>query len=139
MKKRLIAALMALCLLAGMLPAAVSAHAESFVVYIISNTLNAYRQPSTSTKVLGVMSYGEAFLCLSISGDWARIQNDSGAIGYCLKSGLSTENPNNLNAKVYINADRVPVYAKPAAGAVIQTYLSKNSCYTAIGATGDSQ
>ena len=59
MKKRLMAALMALCMLAGMLPGSLPAHAESYAVYIISNTLKAYKSKSTSSKSMGTMSYGE--------------------------------------------------------------------------------
>ena len=139
MKKRLMAALMALCMLAGMLPSGIAAHAESFAVYIVANTLRAYKGMSTSSKSLGLMSYGEKFTCLATAGDWAKIKNASGAVGYCLKSGLSTENPNNLNGKVTINTNGAKVYAKPAAGARVMMKLKKGSQYKALGITADGK
>lgn len=139
MKKRLLALVMALCLLAGVLPAGLSARAEVFTVYVVSNLLTAHKTPSTSSKSLGVMSYGEAFRCLGVSGSWARIQNSSGAIGYCLKSGLSTNNPNKYNNKIYINTAGVKVYAKPSTSARVMMKLAKNSSYTARAITTDGK
>jgi len=139
MRKRLMAALMALCMLAGMLPSGIAAHAESFSVYIVSNVLSAYRGMDTSSRVLGVMSYGEKYLCLATAGNWAKIKNASGAVGYCLKSGLSTEDPNNLNGKVTINTNGVKVYAKPLESARVMMRLRKGSQYTAKAVTADGK
>ena len=139
MKKRLMAALMALCMLAGMLPGSLPAHAESYAVYIISNTLKAYKSKSTSSKSMGTMSYGEKFTCVATSGDWAKIKNDKGAVAYCKKSGLSTENPNNLNGKVTINTANTKVYAKPLTSAKVMMKLKKGSKYTAKAVTADGK
>lgn len=139
MKKRLTAILLALCLMLGIgLPAAPSsARAESFTVYVVSNTLKVYNKISTSGKLLGTMSYGESMILLATSGSWARIRNSAGAVGYCKLSGLSTVNPNRLSEKVYINASDVKVYRKPSTSAGVMQVLKKNSSYTAVAITED--
>lgn len=139
MKKRLTAILLALCLMLGIgMPAApTSARADSYTVYVTSNTLKVYNKVSTSGKVLGTMSFGESMTCMATSDDWAAVKNSAGKIGYCKISGLSTANPNNINAKAYITASNVPVYRKPDTGAGVMMKLKKNSSYTAVGITRD--
>ena len=58
MKKKFIAVLLLVCLLAGLIPAELSALAASQTVYVIANTLPVYKTYSTSSKVLGTMAYG---------------------------------------------------------------------------------
>lgn len=106
-------------------------------VYIVSNTLKAYASASTSSRCLGTMSYGESMTLLGSTGSWARIRNSSGAVGYCLLSGLSTKNPNSYNEKVYINANNVPVYRKPLTSSGVMMKLKRNSAYTAVAITAD--
>lgn len=109
---------------------------DSYPVYIVANTLNAYAAASESSSVLGVMTYGESFTCTGVSGEWARIQNGD-LVGYCKVSGLSKTDPNTINQDVYINADNVPVYRKASASSGVMMYLSKNSCYRALARTTD--
>ena len=106
-------------------------------VYIVANTLKAYTSASTSSKSLGTMSYGESMTLLSTSGSWACIRNSSGAVGYCLLSGLSSKNPNSYNEKVYINANNIPVYRKPLTSSGVMMKLKLNSSYTAVAITAD--
>lgn len=108
----------------------------SYTVYIVANTLNAYAAASESSEVLGVMTYGESFICSAVSGEWARIHND-GKTAYCRVSGISAQNPNTINQDVYINADNVPVYRKAATNSGVMMYLQKNSCYRALARTTD--
>lgn len=111
--------------------------AANTTVYIVSNTLNAHQSPSSSSRVLGVMSYGESMLLLDTSGSWARIKNASGAVGYCSIAGLSASNPNNYNHTVYINTDGAKVYRKPGAGSAVMASVKKNVSFTAVAVTPD--
>lgn len=137
MKKRLTAILLALCLFIGILPAAEPANAASFAVYVISNTLPVYKGVSTTSKVLGTMSFGESMTCIAYNNSWAAVQNSKGQIGYCKITGLSNVNPNTLSKTAYITAANVPVYRKPATTAGVMMKLSKNSKYTAVAVTPD--
>lgn len=137
MKKRLTAILLLLLvLLSAALPAA-PARAESYTVYVIENTLKVYSKVSTSSSVLGTMSYGESMTCLATNQSWAAVKNSSGQIGYCRISSLSTSNPNTLNKTAYINSANVPVYRKPSTSSSVMMTLKKNSKYTAVAVTED--
>jgi len=139
MKKRLTAILLALCLMLGIgMPAApTSARADSYTVYVISNTLKVYNKASTSGKLLGTMAFGESMTCLATNDSWAAVKNSAGKIGYCKLSSLATSNPNNINTKAYITSNNIPVYRKPDTGADVMMKLKKNSCYTAVAITRD--
>lgn len=109
---------------------------DSYPVYIIANTLNAYSTTSESSSVLGVMTYGESFTCTGVSGEWAQIRNGD-RVAYCKTSGISAQNPNTLNQDITINADNVPVYRKASKSAEVMMYLSKGDSYRALARTPD--
>ena len=137
MKKKLTALLLALCLFIGILPAVQPASAASFTVYVISNTLPVYKKVSTSSGLMGTMSFGENMTCIAYNDSWAAVQNAKGQIGYCQIAGLSNVNPNTLSKTAYITASNVPVYRKPTTSAGVMMKLSKNSKYTAVAVTPD--
>ncbi len=139
MKRKMLAVLVLICLLAGVMPTGLSALAASQTVYISSNTLKAYKSAKTSSKVLGVMSYGEKMTLLATSGSWARIRNSSDEVGYCKLSGLTTSNPNKYDDKIYINASKVKVYKKPDTDSRVMMTLNKNSSYTIVAITSDKE
>ena len=135
MKKKLLALAMALCLLLSIVPMA--AQAETYTVYVVSNTMKVYSKISTSSSVLGTMSYGESLTCLATNSGWAAVKNSKGAIGYCKVSSLSNVNPNNLSQRAYINGDSVPVYRRPETSSAVMMKLKRNSSYTAVAVTKD--
>lgn len=137
MRKRLTAILLALCLMISILPAAAPAHAASFTVYVISNTLPVYKGVSTSSTVLGTMSFGENATCIAYNNSWAAVQNNAGQIGYCAITGLSNVNPNNLSKAAYITAGNIPIYRKPSTSSGVMAKLRLNSKYTAVAVTPD--
>ena len=137
MKKKFTAVFLLICLLTTMLPAGLSALAASQTVYVISNTLPVYKSYSTSSGVLGTMSYGESMTCMATNNGWAYVKNSSGQTGYCKTGGLSNVNPNKYSEKIYINASGVKVYRRPDTGSSVMMTLSKNSSYTAVAITPD--
>lgn len=139
MKKRLTAMLLMLLIMIGIWLPAAPASAESYTVYVVSNTLKVYKKVSTSSSVLGTMSYGESMTCLATNSSWAAVKNSSGQIGYCKISNLSTSNPNTLKKDAYITANNVPVYRKPDTSASVMMKLNKNSRYTAVAVTPDKE
>ena len=139
MKKKFIAALLLVCMLAGLIPAELSALAASQTVYVTANTLPVYKSYSTSSKVLGTMSYGESMTLLATNSSWAYVKNSSGSTGYCKLSGIGTSNPNKYNEKIYINSSGVKVYKKPDTSSSVMMTLSKNSSYTAVAKTSDNE
>lgn len=134
MKKRLLAVLMAICTLLGCLPCAV---AEGYKVYIIANNLKVLERASSSADNLGTMAYGQSLTCLAVNGDWAKVENADGEIGYCKAEYLSTENPNTLEEKIYIREDGVKVYRRPTTSAGVMMTLMQNDSYTCVAITED--
>ena len=139
MKRKFIAVLLLVCILAGMIPAELSALAASQTVYVTANTLPVYKTYSTSSKVLGTMSYGESMTLLATNSSWAYVKNSAGATGYCKLSGIGTSNPNKYSEKIYINSSNVKVYKKPDTSSGVMMTLSKNASYTAVAKTPDNE
>ena len=137
MKRKFIAVLLLVCVLAGLIPAELSALAASQTVYVTANTLPVYKTYSTSSKVLGTMSYGESMLLLGVDDGWAKIQNSSGAVGYCKYGGLTNVNPNNLNLTMYAQSNGVKLYAKPLTTATVRKTINQGDSVTVIAVTGD--
>jgi len=137
MKKRMLSLflMMIFCLTLLSVPAQAAARA----VYVVSNTLPVYRSPSTGARVLGTMAFGEVMRCTAISGNWARVYNSSGAMGYCLKSGISVINPNTLNKKIYIKANSVAVHRYPSSSSRVMMRLKLNASFTWVGTTRDGK
>ena len=139
MKRKFIAVLLLVCVLAGLIPAELSALAASQTVYVTANTLPVYKTYSTSSKVLGTMSYGESMTLLATNSSWAYVKNSSGATGYCKLSGIGSSNPNKYSEKIYINSSNVKVYKKPDTSSGVMMTLSKNASYTAVAKTPDNE
>ena len=139
MKKRLTAVTLTLLILVAAFFTAAPASAESYTVYVTSNTLKVYSKVSTSSSVMGTLSYGESMTCLATNNSWAAVKNSSGKIGYCKISGLSIKNPNTLNKTAYINTANVPIYRRPDTGASVMAKLAKNSKFTAVAVTPDKE
>ena len=139
MKKKFLAALLLVCILAGVIPAELSALAASQTVYVTANTLPVYKTYSTSSKVLGTMSYGESMTLLATNSSWAYVKNSSGSTGYCKLSGIGSSNPNKYDEKIYINSSGVKVYKRPDTSSSVMMTLSKNASYTAVAKTPDGE
>ena len=139
MKRKFIAVLLLVCVLAGLIPAELSALAASQTVYVTANTLPVYKTYSTSSKVLGTMSYGESMTLLATNSSWGYVKNSAGATGYCKLSGIGSSNPNKYSEKIYINSSNVKVYKKPDTSSGVMMTLSKNASYTAVAKTPDNE
>lgn len=139
MMKRLMALMLALCVCAGLLADMPAARAASYAVYVVSNTLKVYKSASASSQCLGTMAYGEKMSCLAVSGKWAKVQNDAGAVGYCDFAALSTADPNTMNVSVTVSSANAPLYKKPDTGTAVWMKLKKGAKYTAVAMTRDNQ
>ena len=139
MKRKFIAVLLLVCVLAGLIPAELSALAASQTVYVTAYTLPVYKTYSTSSKVLGTMSYGESMTLLATNSSWGYVKNSAGATGYCKLSGIGSSNPNKYSEKIYINSSNVKVYKKPDTSSGVMMTLSKNASYTAVAKTPDNE
>ena len=139
MMRRLAAVLLILCLLLGTgLPAASnSARAESFTVYVSSNTLKVYSKNSASSSLLGTMGYGQSMVCVAYKDGWAAVKNSNGKGGFCKISGLTTTDPNTLNKTAYVSKNNTPVYRLPSTSSGVMMQLKKNSSWKAVAMTPD--
>lgn len=102
-----------------------SADELSETVYVSADTLKVYKKASTSSTVLGTMSFGESLTLLRLGDEWARVQNASGSVGYCRLSGLTDENPNGLPVTAYATKDDVKLYKQPSTSASVLKKLEK--------------
>ena len=139
MRKRLAALVLALCIFAGVfidVPAARAA--ESYTVYVVSNTLPVYKSASAASKLLGTMPYGTDMTCIAVNGSWATVRNSAGTVGYCAAASLSTADPNTLNVKASVNAANAPLYKVPSADTAVWKKLAKGSSFTAVAITPDN-
>lgn len=141
MKNRCTALLVLVCMLFGLVSMCSAAAAESITVYVASNTLKVYQKATSSSKLLGTMAFAEKMTCTATKGSWAQVKNGDGSVGYCRKSGLTTENPNTLSEEVYLNRSGVKVYRKPSTSADVMTTVEDNlsTTYTAVAATEDGE
>lgn len=138
MKNRWTAMLLLICLVFSLAGMCSPALAESYTVYVASNTLKVYQKASSSAKLLGTMSYGEKMTCTAVKDDWAQVKNGDGNVGYCKRSSLTTENPNTLDEQVFINRAGAKVYKKPSTSAEVMLKVSDTgSTYTAVAVTED--
>lgn len=92
---------------------AASNAAKPIRAYVVTDTMSVYQYPNLLSKTLGVMSYGEDVNVLAWRGDWLRVQNRKGKIGYCKVGSLSTENPA-IEVYGYVKEVGAYVYAKPS-------------------------
>lgn len=91
---------------------AASNAANSIRAYVVADTMNVYQYPNLLSKTLGIMSYGEDVNVLARRGDWLRVQNHKGKIGYCKVGSLSSANPA-IEVYGYVEEAGAYVYAKP--------------------------
>ena len=138
MMKRLTAMVLALCVFAGVFFHAPAAKADSYTAYVISNTMRVYKSASTSSKLLGTLPFGVNLTCTAVSGNWAKVRNSSGTVGYCALSSLSASNPNTLNVIASINKSDTPIYKVPSTSAAVWLKLKKGVSLTAVAMTRDN-
>ena len=139
MKNRWTAVLLLVCLVLSLVSMCSPALAESYTVYVASNTLKVFQKATSSSKLLGPMGYGEKMTCTAVKDDWAQVKNSDGAVGYCKRSGLTTDNPNTLDEEVFLNKSGVKVYKRPSTSADVMATVTDNfaTTYTAVAVTGD--
>jgi len=101
-------------------------------VYVVSTVLPCYAQNNTSSKILGTMSFGEAYTCTGSGEGWMRIVNENGDVGFCKEEGVSATNPNTYNITLYAQSAGVKVYKKPADSAGVLTTLALNTKVTGV-------
>ena len=130
---------LALLMLLSLVPAGAEGFASGTKVYITANTLNAYKSKNTSSKVLGVMTYGENMTMLGFDGEWVKIKNAKGQVGYCKLTGLSSQNPNTLNETVYAKANGTPVYHKASTAHKKLATVRQNYKFNVVAATPDGK
>ena len=142
MSKRLCAALLAL-MLSLLIPCALSESASAELprtLYVTSTVASVYRSPSGGARKLATLSFGESVCQVGAEGaDWAILKNAKGQTGYCALNSLSKTEPVPLNAAMYAQLKKTPVYAKAETSAKVLGKLERNDAVTvtAFGPEGD--
>ncbi len=111
---------------------------EPYTVYIAKSTVQFYKSASTSSKKVGVMSYGESLTCVKIDGKWAKVKNASGKTGWCKKNQITTDNPNR-SAQTWYAQTAAVVYAKPSTSAKQLEKLTAGTDVDVVAKTGDGK
>ncbi len=101
---------------------------------------NVYKMAGDVSPV-GTISFGTQVSILRTLGEWAEIQNSSGAIGYAMladftyapeekkETGLSGKIVN-VNAQAVVNVNKITVYAYPSEGSEMMGTLSMGAQVT---------
>ena len=83
--KRVFSMLLAVLLIASLLPATAMASSSKKTVYVSSTgegTLNLRSGPSTSCDSKGYVYHGDRVSVLDRSGEWSKVRTDSGRTGW---------------------------------------------------------
>lgn len=111
---------------------------EPTTVYIAANTVQFYQSASSSSKKVGVMSYGESVTCIKEKGKWAKVRNEKGKTGWCKKSKLTYDNPNGSKETWYA-ASNVGVYTKPLTSSKKIEKIKEGQSVDVVARTGDGK
>ncbi len=82
---------------------------DSTRVYVISNSLNLRKGPSTEYAILKKLGYGDRLTRTGIGDGWSRVKTSSGTVGYVANEFISTKAP----------ADRTTTPVKPLSDSAI--------------------
>ncbi|MBQ9408966.1 MAG: hypothetical protein IJU28_06215 [Clostridia bacterium] len=82
-------------------------------LYVKTGYANLYQSPSTSAGKNGFAPYGCKVTVTAVNGDWCKCTYGS-ISGYCKKTALTSDNPNNLNNTVYVKSKSVRIYKIPS-------------------------
>ncbi|MBQ3575429.1 MAG: SH3 domain-containing protein, partial [Clostridia bacterium] len=108
-------------------------------VYGIATATTCYASPSTSSKSVGNLYFGQSATCTGENGDWARVVNGSGTVAYCKISNISTENPNKYSVAVYAKSAGTKVYQKPSTSSSVIATVGKNGKCTGVAVSTDGK
>ncbi len=111
---------------------------DPFTVYVAKNTVKFYQSASSSSKKVGIMSYGESLTCIKLDGGWAQVENENGKKGWCKKTQLTKDNPNG-NAETRYAAAALRAYARPDAGTKELAQFSKGDEVSVVAVTTDGK
>ena len=98
---------------------------DSITAYVAVDGAKAYKNASSSSKVLCRLDLNETVTVTAVSGSWAKVEKN-GAYGYMRVSQLSTEKADEIIVKTftaYVKADGVKAYdAWDGTGAAVKTF-----------------
>lgn len=108
-----------------------SPYTKGTKVYMVKSSISVTSAPGAFDSI-GSLSLGQSCWLVSKTSKYAKVRSSSGIIGYVNDvSVLSTKDPNTLNKKMYIQADKTPCY--PHAITLSKTgSLNKNAAVTAV-------
>lgn len=122
MKLRALCAALLLALMCTSIPVL----AEGAAVYAYTYTLKVYTQPSKKSDLLALVPFARPLTKLAEKKGWAQVLTSDGQTGYCSASQLTEADPNTLDATVYAQQDRAPVYERPSVDAPMIGHLDRN-------------
>ena len=100
--------------------------------YAVPTSLTIYASPSASSRSLGTLYFGQSITCTGAGGNWARVRNSAGTVGYCDADSLTTTNPNKYATPVYAQTDGAKVYKKPVTSSKVLATFSLNGQLTGV-------
>ena len=106
-------------------------------VYVVPTSLTVYASPSTTSKSLGTMYFGQSMTCTGKSSSWARVVNTSGTVGYCDVNSVTTTNPNIYATPLYAQINGAKVYKSAATNSGLLATLSLNGQVTGVSYNSD--
>ena len=83
---------------------------DGIAATVTTDTLYVYSEASTSSTVLGTLSYGESIVVLDHGDTWALITRDGSSYGYCLLSGITRTSDFENGTPATVTVDSLTVY-----------------------------
>ena len=131
--------MLCLLLILAALPLPMALADEGAQVYVYAYILKVYEKPSTKSEVIVCVSFACFFTKLAEKKDWAKVITPDNQTGYCSAKQLTESDPNTLDAVIYAQQDRAPVYQMPDVDAPMIGHLNRNdrAKMIAMTPTGD--
>ncbi len=112
---------------------------EQMPVYVTAYYVKAFKSATSSSKSLGSLPFGSEMTLLSTDGEWAKVKNAAGTVGYVRTNAISTVNPNGESVLKYANTDNVKVYSFPGGEGKLLRTLSAGEEIEATSSTQDGK
>lgn len=118
--------MLCLLLILAALPLPMALADESAQVYVYAYIIRVYEKPNKKSEVIARVPFARQMVKLAEKKGWAKVVTPDNQTGYCSAKQLTESDPNTLDAVIYAQQDRAPVYQMPDVDAPMIGHLNRN-------------
>ena len=119
--------------------AAVPMTPTNAVMFVTASTLKISNRAEERAGTKATVAFGEQVTVTATQGEWAQVSTAKGVTGFCLLSGLSSENPSTMSKLMYAQLPQVVVHTSPTLRSGRVRVLKKGDTITMVAVTSDGQ